>query len=99
MGTPLGTHENRHGWQRGVSSVLGAPPPPVTLIGAGEAESNRPPPPLGPSNPAPTWHVPLPVLSGPSLEAASRGGFQPFQGRRSSTYATPGAGSRSTRLK
>src|SRR3989440_10390722 len=40
------------------------------LIGSGEAASNRRLPPPEPSNPAPSWHVPLPVLTGPLWEAA-----------------------------
>src|SRR5437868_6883388 len=57
-------------------------------MGPSEAASNRRLPPLGPDNQAPAWHVPLPVLSGPNLEAALRGGFQLFLAQRTGKHGS-----------
>src|SRR3954465_15988908 len=40
-----------------------------------EPRSKGVPPPFGPHNQASAWHVPLPVLLGPSLEAVALDGF------------------------
>src|SRR5947199_10783969 len=60
------------------------------LIGSSEAASNRRLPPLEPSNPAPSWHVPLPVLTGPLREAARFvGRFSCFWGRVGARRSPP----------
>jgi hypothetical protein len=69
---------------KGCSCRHGVASPAVSLIGSGESRIESAPPAARTVEPAPSWHVPLPVLSGPTLEAAS-GRLPSRSGRRGSS--------------